>query len=444
MSLNPLIARAVDKPDPRNPIARMIPTMWDPERNRVIARARKYLARLNPAVEGQQGHSALFRAACVLVKGFGLTPSEARPLFVEYNARCEPPESERQVEHKLADAMRQQGPVGYLLAEDQSRQFSYKQYLEHRVSGESVELEPDGSEREANDPPSAGQSTSGIYEDILSGRRESLQLPWRLLTSLTQALLPGTITVICAPQGAAKTFMCHQIGHFFLAKKVPYGMMMLEDDRTFHCMRALAQRAGNSGLIDYKWILEHPDEARTAATAHQEYLDEFGSNIFEAPNTINAKSLLAWLRYEVELGKQVVVIDPITAKSNAGQVWVDDQDFMFNAKEIMESSGARLILTTHPRTHMKYTEAATAEQFAENMAGGKAYARFSHSAIFIERPEQPIKVACKTPEGIRDEVINRRIVLAKTRNGKGQGCVLGFQFSSQTLTFQEKGVVLRK
>lgn len=450
--LAPLISEAMEKPDPRNPIVRPIPTTFDPDRNRVIARARKYLAVMDPAVEGQNGHTQLFYAACILVKGFGLTPGEARPLFVEYNARCLPPENERQVEHKLAEALRQNGPVGYMLAEDQSRQYSYsQQYRERSVEGEVIDGEgPELAEQESTDgardalPLSAGQTTNGIYEEILAGRRKNIQLPWRLMTSLTQALLPGTITMLCAPQGASKTFMCHQIGQFFIANKVPYGMMMLEDSRSFHCMRALAQITENDGLIDYEWIANHPEEVRAACAQHQEYLDVFGANIFEAPDNMNAKSLLAWIRYEVEMGKQVLVIDPISAKSNAGQIWVEDHDFMFGAKKIIESSGARLILTTHPRQSQKLTEATTAEQLADNMCGGKAYAKFSHAALYMERVHPSIKVACKTPEGICDAVINRRIMLAKTRQGKGQGAVLGFYFSGKSLTFQEKGVVLRK
>ncbi|MHB1422822.1 MAG: hypothetical protein ACYC3I_06450 [Gemmataceae bacterium] len=46
----------------------------------------------------------MFTVACRLVHGFGLSISEAYPHLAAYNARCQPPFSERELLHKLADA----------------------------------------------------------------------------------------------------------------------------------------------------------------------------------------------------------------------------------------------------------------------------------------------------------------------------------------------------
>jgi KaiC/GvpD/RAD55 family RecA-like ATPase len=80
----------------------------------VIERARKYLDRLPPSVSGQDGHGACFHAACVLVLGFGLNESEALVLLSEFNHRCQPPWSERELEHKIQSANKQPGDRGYL------------------------------------------------------------------------------------------------------------------------------------------------------------------------------------------------------------------------------------------------------------------------------------------------------------------------------------------
>lgn len=79
-----------------------------------IERARKYLERLPGAVSGQGGHDACFKAACCLVLGFGLNTSEALVLMSEYNARCNPPWSARELEHKVESANKQGGERGYL------------------------------------------------------------------------------------------------------------------------------------------------------------------------------------------------------------------------------------------------------------------------------------------------------------------------------------------
>lgn len=86
-------------------------------------RARAYLAHLPVSVQGQGGHDAAFRAACVLVNGFALGEHEALPLLLEWNAQCLPPWTEAELRHKLRSAAKNPGdkPVGYLLEKTSSR-----------------------------------------------------------------------------------------------------------------------------------------------------------------------------------------------------------------------------------------------------------------------------------------------------------------------------------
>ena len=77
-------------------------------------RARKYLAKMPPAVSGSSGHNATFHAACILVLGFSLTNDQALQVLAEWNQSCQPPWSERELEHKVASAFKQPGERGYL------------------------------------------------------------------------------------------------------------------------------------------------------------------------------------------------------------------------------------------------------------------------------------------------------------------------------------------
>jgi len=71
----------------------------------VESQASKYLAAIPGAVEGNRGHDQLFKAANALVKGFDLPTSVAyRMLESEYNGRCSPPWTERELRHKVDDA----------------------------------------------------------------------------------------------------------------------------------------------------------------------------------------------------------------------------------------------------------------------------------------------------------------------------------------------------
>jgi hypothetical protein len=94
-----------------------------PERNghtaardddRIIDRARKYVATMDIAIQGQRGSDDAMDVACVLVLGFDLTPEQAYPLFVEYSGKCKPPWSEREIWHKLKSADAKAGERGYL------------------------------------------------------------------------------------------------------------------------------------------------------------------------------------------------------------------------------------------------------------------------------------------------------------------------------------------
>jgi hypothetical protein len=84
----------------------------------ILEQARAYLVKLPEAVSGQGGHNQTFKAACRLVQGFGLSPEEALPLLGDWNERCQPPWTEQELCHKLADAAAKGGRRGYLAAAD--------------------------------------------------------------------------------------------------------------------------------------------------------------------------------------------------------------------------------------------------------------------------------------------------------------------------------------
>ena len=71
-----------------------------------------------PAISGSGGHNATFAVAVALRHGFDLGEEEAWPILLDYNQRCQPPWSERELRHKLASAgnlQRHSKPRGYLL-----------------------------------------------------------------------------------------------------------------------------------------------------------------------------------------------------------------------------------------------------------------------------------------------------------------------------------------
>ena len=77
-------------------------------------RARRYIGKMDAAVSGQGGHLATFAVARKLVQDFGLTDHESWSLLLEYNQRCKPAWSEKELRHKLesAKSARVRNPMG--------------------------------------------------------------------------------------------------------------------------------------------------------------------------------------------------------------------------------------------------------------------------------------------------------------------------------------------
>lgn len=86
----------------------------------VERRALAYLDKLPPAISGNGGHAATYAAATVLVHGFEIGPDRALTLLLDhYNPRCEPPWTEKELQHKVASAATKphREPRGWLLNE---------------------------------------------------------------------------------------------------------------------------------------------------------------------------------------------------------------------------------------------------------------------------------------------------------------------------------------
>lgn len=86
--------------------ARSSPTLTTAARMDPLTRARRLLARTPAAIAGQHGDLLTFRICCRLVRGFALSEEEAVQVLREWNARCAPPWSDRQLLEKVRNARR--------------------------------------------------------------------------------------------------------------------------------------------------------------------------------------------------------------------------------------------------------------------------------------------------------------------------------------------------
>lgn len=69
-----------------------------------VERARRYLANVPPAIEGEGGDAHTYRVACIVVNDFALSDSDALHVLLEWNQTCSPPWDERDIQRKIQHA----------------------------------------------------------------------------------------------------------------------------------------------------------------------------------------------------------------------------------------------------------------------------------------------------------------------------------------------------
>lgn len=75
-------------------------------RGNPLARARAYLAKVEPAISGQHGHTRTLEAALKVADVCGLGEADTLEALREYGARCVPPWSEKELAHKAREAVK--------------------------------------------------------------------------------------------------------------------------------------------------------------------------------------------------------------------------------------------------------------------------------------------------------------------------------------------------
>ena len=288
-----------------------------------------------------------------------------------------------------------------------------------------------------SEPQGASAGVKARIEDAISGRRETILLPWPDLHKDTYALKPGTVTMLCGNPGVAKSFMLLQLcqyWHFDLGYKL--ALYELEEDREYHLMRALAQRTGEPGLTQEDWVKENPDRARQLYRENQEFLDRMGQVIYEAPaKSVSLAQLTEWVAAQAEGGKRIICIDPITSAMTGKESWLDDLMFMTSVKKILIEHECSLVLVTHPR------KGGGRSMTEDNLAGGLAWGRFGQTLLWLVNADKDKKLEV-IRHGIHDEVqCNRALHIVKARNAVGGG--LRYAMHLRALSLSECGQIVK-
>ena len=90
------------------------------------------------------------------------------------------------------------------------------------------------------EPCSVSRGVKDIIDATISGKRTAVRFPWSKVSTLTQALLPHTVTVVCGTPGSGKSFFVLQALAYWHEEGQRVACFELEEDRSYHLHRALA------------------------------------------------------------------------------------------------------------------------------------------------------------------------------------------------------------
>lgn len=311
-----------------------------------------------------------------------------------------------------------------------------------RYSGWTVEQKREAIQEILDDASPRGSlaELNAFYAAVGAGKMRSLSFgSWNLLSKMTKALMPGSVTMLCGDPGATKSFMILEAASVWIETGQKWCIYQLEEDASFHMKRALAQRVGEGRITDHEWIEENLSVLNDLRADNAVWEREFLKHMTAAPDgDLDLDGLADWIEAKSREGYEIVVADPITAVDNGRNPWEGERKFLLRVKRAARRWGSRIILVTHP------TKTTKREFGSHSMAGSTNYARFTQTILWMERmPEDAsVYVRGQTAASFPISVVANRVVhLLKTRNSVGAGMKIAFYFDPRTLRFTELGIV---
>jgi len=199
-----------DAPDPAPP-----PAPPRPNRPDLVTRARLWLAHAEPAVSGQAGHDTAFRIIERVVRGFDLSDDEALSVLFGWNARCEPPWSEKELRHKISDGRaRGDTPIGSVRDEAPKAKGSPSEAASgNAIARQRVTLADAFRMRRQQGPLEREPTEIASLDRWLGGG-----LPY------------GTTIALVGLPDVAKTLVCVQIAHTYARRGIACGLYTTDEE----------------------------------------------------------------------------------------------------------------------------------------------------------------------------------------------------------------------
>jgi DnaB helicase-like protein len=266
--LNPDEWLAKPDPTPARSVVRSLPPSQDAAK--IEERARKYIARMPESIEHQGGHQACWAVAVVLARGFGLSFERTFALLREdFNPRCAPPWSDRELEHKAAGAVKSERlSLGYLLRDERGwerRTYEIPAPPDDDGPPETgAEFAPDearepGADEEAVVKDETATRRYGVVElqslcfevlaEVKKGKGEKgFTTGHYELNKMLNGLRRAHVTVLGASTSWGKSSWGVMLADENLKAKVPTLVISVEDSKMMYGKRIVARRANVNAM----------------------------------------------------------------------------------------------------------------------------------------------------------------------------------------------------
>ncbi len=285
------------------------------------------------------------------------------------------------------------------------------------------------------------ETISRQIQDEISGKRYALEHPSFYALASTNCFLPSTVTVLCASEGVSKSMVLAQwTWQMYFDNVADSAYVALESGDVLHGRRMMAQMAGNSQFLNWRWVKNNPEKANQIVTTFQPMLDELiKKKVLYAPSldtAITPEYIYALILEMKKLGKNFIVIDPVTKLEIGENIAREQRVFVRKICALALRTGLRILLVTHPIKNCQGVSAG-------NMAGSAAFKENPDSIFWLTEHETLFH---HTPNANNPMIsdrkpYNRTMKILKCRLGYAPKREIGYFIDPARLIHEEVGFV---
>lgn len=271
-----------------------------------------------------------------------------------------------------------------------------------------------------------------LLDDMREGKYTNLPiLDMPILTHEARMMINKKIGVIYGSAGFGKSLLVSKLSDDLALRDINVARLELEDELPLHLLRSFAQQAKKSELALDEWHKANPEESRELYDKYKPVIEHIAKTVISGEDEDwTVDKLLEWTEGKFKQGAELVIIDPVSVIMTE-KVWLDSHRLVWGLKKVLAKyPNGRVILVAHPNDDGE-------------VGGGKAYRRFCHTLLVLNRFKKPKSIRCLTFHGEeRDVVAEASIGISKTRYGKGNGLEIAVRLNPQTLCLEELGVII--